>query len=216
MRPTPTEVTRTAEDIFSRPEFRRDKSWLQRLAEWIERHLHLGDNTPGNPSEFTGGFSSAVAWTIIVVLALVLIFVIWRLLRGRVRPTKDEAEEPLVEIEETRDTEQWRAAAEELEAAGEWKQALRCRYRELVGQLIDRQALSDIPGRTTGELRMELSGTTPEAGDLFDEATWLFELPWYADAPTGPEESRRFKELSSAIVHTTVRHRLDVEEVISL
>lgn len=216
MRPTPTEVTRTAEDIFSRPEFQRDKSWLQRIAEWIARHLNFGDDTPAEGSTFHGGFNSAIAWTVIIVLAAVLVYVIWRLLRGRIRRTKQPAEEPVIEVEEVRSTAQWRSAAEDHEAAGEWKEALRCRYRELIGQLIDRRAISDIPGRTTGELRIELASTTPEANAMFDEACWLFELPWYADAPTGPEESRRFKELSAAIVHTTVQHRLDLEEVISL
>ena len=216
MRPTPTEVTRNAEDIFSRPEFHRDKSWLARLLEWIQRHLNLGDDAPDNPSRFNGGFGSVVAWIVVVALGVLLLFVIWRMVRGRVRRTRIRDEGPVIEVEEVRSTDQWATAAEEFEEAGAWKDALRCRYRELVGRLIDRRAISDIPGRTTGELRAELAATAPDADALFDEASWLFEMPWYADAPTGPEESRRFKELAVAILQTTVQHRLDEQLVISL
>lgn len=215
MRPTPNEVTRTAEDILSRPEFHRDKTWLQRFLDWLSRHLHLGDNGPGTSGGFSGGFGGLFGWIIVVLLCAVLLVIAWRVIRGRVRRTKVHDSEPEIEIEEIRTTRQWADAAAELEAAGEWKEAIRCRYRELVGRLIDRRAVSDVPGRTTGELRAELTTTTPAAASDFDEASWLFELPWYADAPTGPEESGHFAELARNVLDSTVEHRLDVEQVMS-
>jgi hypothetical protein len=65
---------------------------------------------------------------------------------------------------------------------------------------VDGGVLSSEPGRTTGELRAELAGTLPVAAGWFDEATTLFELPWYADAHTGPDERRRFAELATSVV----------------
>ena len=212
MTPSPTETIRTAEEIFSRPEFHRDKSWLQRAVEWVLRHLHLGRQTP---TGFSGGFGGVVGWLVLVVLVAVVLFTIWRIVRGRIRRTKVDDPEPVVEIEEVRTVRQWADAATEFEATGEWKEAIRCRYRELIGRLIDRRAISDVPGRTTGELRVEVASTTPAADAAFDEACWLFELPWYADAPTGPEESVRFKELAAAVLAATVEHRLDIDRVIS-
>ena len=82
------------------------------------------------------------------------------------------------------------------ESEGAWKQAIRARYRLLVRTLIDGGQLPDIAGRTTGELRSDIETTIPGALESFDEASTLFELPWYADVETGPAENERFKELA--------------------
>ena len=94
---------------------------------------------------------------------------------------------------------EWRAEAEALEADGQWKLALRCRYRALVGDLIAAGLLEDVPGRTTGEYRRDVAVRAPDRSSAFDEATELFELAWYADRATGPDENRRFQELALGV-----------------
>jgi len=79
------------------------------------------------------------------------------------------------------------------------------RYRELVGTLVDDRVLSNVPGRTTGELRLELAAEVPEAAGWFDEATTLFELPWYADVVTGAEQSHRFSSLAERVLDAAAR-----------
>ncbi len=116
-----------------------------------------------------------------------VVWVIVRLRRGRRAngPTSDEdGADGDVEITPLRSTDQWRAEAERLEAAGRWREALRARYRSVIGLLIDRQLLADLPGRTPGEHRVELAEAVPTAAPPFDAATSLFESAWYGDEPT--------------------------------
>ena len=50
---------------------------------------------------------------------------------------------------------QWRAEAAAHDAAGRWREALRCRYRALVAELAGRGLVEEIPGRTSGEYRIQ-------------------------------------------------------------
>ena len=86
---------------------------------------------------------------------------------------------------------------------------MRARYRELVRTLTDRRQLPDIAGRTTGELRGDLDRTTPAASSDFDAACLLFELAWYADVPTGPDESERFRAAAAAVLAAPVARSHD-------
>jgi hypothetical protein len=198
--PPREEIRRVAENVFDRPEFERHKSLLQRILDW------LADLLPQSSGSTTGGggLSAAANLILYLTLAVMLVLLVWlvvRIVRARVRrpPAEDG---PTITVEPARATADWRSEAEDHEAAGRWKQAMLCRYRELVGTLIDDGVLSTEPGRTTGELRAELRQTCPEAAADFDAATTLFELPWYADVDTGPEQYRRVRALAARIVRT--------------
>ena len=93
----------------------------------------------------------------------------------------------------------WRVDAEQAEAAGEWKLALRARYRWLLGELIDRQLLVNVPGRTPGEYRTELARIRPDQATAFATATDLFERAWYGNEPTGPDENRQFRSCAEQV-----------------
>jgi hypothetical protein len=198
--PPREEIRRVAEDVFDRPEFERHKSVVQRFLDWLSELLPQSSaGTAGG-----GGLSAAANLILYLTLAVMLVLLVWlvvRIVRARVRrPPSDDG--PTITVEPARATADWRSEAEEHEAAGRWKQAMLCRYRELVGTLVDDGVLSTEPGRTTGELRAELRETCTEAAADFDAATTLFELPWYADVDTGPAENRRVRELAARVVGT--------------
>jgi hypothetical protein len=86
---------------------------------------------------------------------------------------------------------------------------MRARYRELVRTLVDRRQVADLAGATTRELLDDVAVTTPAAASEFESACLLFELPWYADVPTGPEENRRIRELSASVLAAEVERRID-------
>jgi hypothetical protein len=98
------------------------------------------------------------------------------------------------EVEERRSVDEWEAAARRHEAAGEWKEGLRCRFRSLVERLVGRGAIPDVPGRTAGELRADVDAALPPVAADFAGAVDLFERAWYGDLPTGPEEAARFQD----------------------
>ena len=77
---------------------------------------------------------------------------------------------------------------------------MRCRYRALVAELAGRGVLDDLPGKTTGEELVEVAHAMPSVGAHFGEATALFDEAWYGDAPTGPAEAARLKDLSAAVL----------------
>ncbi|MDQ2677207.1 MAG: DUF4129 domain-containing protein [Actinomycetota bacterium] len=205
--PDPAEVAERVEQIMSRPEFDYGPSWFDQLAEWIGKQLErwFGDIEPsGAPpqgGQFLGGIGSILAWLIIIVAVLAVIGVAVYVIANRIRrPDGDDTPATETEIEHRRAASEWRSDAERLESEGEWKLALRARYRELVRTLVDRRQLPDVPGRTTGELREDLARTTPTAAGDFDVACLLFELPWYADAPTGADENAAFRAAATAVL----------------
>ena len=75
----------------------------------------------------------------------------------------------------------------------------------LVAELAGRGVLDDLPGKTTGEERVEVAQAMPSAGEQFREATTLFDDAWYGDAPTGPAEAARLKDLSQAVLEEAPR-----------
>lgn len=210
----PDDVAEQVREVMSRPEFRYDKSLLERFGQWISEQLEklFGDVQPGAPQAgaFGGGAGTLVAWLIIVLAVVAVVAVVVYVVMRRVRRPEDEPE-PAVdhEIVHRNPASHWANEAERLEAEGEWKAALRCRYRELVRTLVDRSQLPDIAGRTTGELRADLRRSTPAAEPDFDRATLLFELAWYADAPTGAEENAAFRRGAATALDRPVEQRFD-------
>lgn len=197
----PSQVGDDVAEIMSRPEFRYEPSWFDRLTDWIGERLEslFGQAAPGSAATFGGGASSFVAWLVILVVVALVGLAVYYAVRNRVPRADRDADPTEVEIEHRRDAQQWRADAEAHEAAGEWKLAVRARYRELVRTLTDRGQLPDVAGLTTGELRTALASTTPDASAEFDRCSELFEDPWYADRPTGADQNAEFRRLAAEV-----------------
>lgn len=198
--PTPAEVRERMREIFERSEFRRSKSWIERVLDWLGRHLSPGEATaaPG----WGGSIGAIVGWVAIVLLAIGLAVLVWYVVRNYSPRAKKVKKDKVadVEIDELRTAREWASDADRLEATGDWKEAIRCRYRELVARLVDAGVAAPQAGRTTGELRVDVVERAPSVGTEFSRATGLFELPWYADVPTGPEENAEFKTLAARVL----------------
>lgn len=193
---TPEEIRQLADEIVARQEFQRPEPSLLEQARGELEDL-LGRIVE---AAFSGSAGSIVGW---VVIGAAVAAVIW--FATRVGRTVDVAGRVGVTVEDVhrQSPTEWRAEAESFEARGQWKEALRCRYRALVGDLVAEGLLDDVAGRTTGEYRTEVTERDPARGTAFTEATDLFELAWYGDRPTGPEENARFRDLAAAV--TAVR-----------
>lgn len=181
--PSPDASRQEADDILSGAEFQEPpKTVPDRISEWIGEQINR---------VFTSGGFGAFAWIMLALLlggvALLLTRIRWTRGLGRA----DRGFE--FDLEDRRPPHEWLADAERFEARGEWKQAIRCRFRALVGSLIELGALRDLPGRTTGEYRIEIRRFAPAAAEPFNVATRLFEGAWYGDEPTGPGESATFR-----------------------
>lgn len=195
--PSTDEADQRADEILDDPKFDEPpKSVLERVLEWIAEQL---DKIPfpdfGAPG---GGGGEVIGWIFIFLLAVLAAFLLSKTRLSR-RRRQDEPDF-LVDTEVVRSQHEWVSEAERYEAEGQWKQALRCRFRALVGALVDRGVVRDIPGRTTGEYRVEVSRNVPRVACSFAGAADLFDRAWYGDEPTGEDENRRFRALADEVV----------------
>lgn len=170
------------------------------------------------PSEGSGGtdlsFLGVVFWALLIVGVLLLLVVLVRAIAGwspRPRRAKqarhdddvDEVETGFVQIDRSREPTDWRGEAEAHRRAGRHRDALRCRYRALVGDLARRGLIDEIPGRTTGEERAQLREVRPVAGPPFDAAADLFDDAWYGHADVDAADDDRFQALERDVLAAT-------------
>lgn len=190
---SPDEARRVVDDVLADPRYRvPEPSLLDRIMKWFEDRL--GDLVG---TLFDTGAGSLFAWLIIGTALTVTIVLLLRA-TGSVR--RDRAPSIATMVELTRTPAEWRDEAAELEAQGRWKEAMRCRYRALVGELVALGHIPELPGRTAGEYRRDVAERDPAAATAFSDASDLFELAWYGDLPTGADERDRFVRLEADIL----------------
>jgi len=122
-----------------------------------------------------------MAMVIIGVFALGILFLVYRLLRDGRIPSVRNAEHlaPVIDIERDLTASEWVQHAEEAEAAGDWRNGIRCRHRAMVATLADKELISPRPGQTAGEIAWEASLSLPQACEDIQAATGLFKDVWY-------------------------------------
>lgn len=96
---------------------------------------------------------------------------------------------------------EWADEASQLEASGDWKGAIRCRCRELVAVLVQRRLVESVPGRTTGELRQDLSASpsSGRSGVLGSDVVVRAAVVW-PSRHRPREESTAFKQLAERVL----------------
>jgi Domain of unknown function (DUF4129) len=196
----PSEAREAADEILARPEYRWSDGGdnvLERIAEWLADRL--GDVTA--PLGIGGGNLPVwVGWLVLALLVGLAALLIYRGRAGWRRDrTADDGDGRVVVAAGERAVD-WQAEAARCEAEGRWREAVRARYRVLVGQLARRELIGDLEGRTAGELVADVRSTAPATAPAFARATDLFEVAWYGGADVGPAERDRFVEAADAVL----------------
>jgi hypothetical protein len=188
----PGQVRRTAEEVLSRPEFRQaTPSLLSRLWTWVL--AHIGELL----SRLLDTRAGSLIGLLMFLLILAAVVLTIRFTRGM---TQDPRVAAAIPDTPRRSAEEWRREAEAHERAGEWRHALRCRYRALVAELAGRGLVEETAGRTAGEYRAEVERNLPAAAEAFAGATWLFERAWYGRIPMGAGELTQFRGLAGRVL----------------
>jgi hypothetical protein len=169
----PGEVRSRAEDLLSRAPFTdHGPGPIRRLLSY------LGDQVAGFLGEVLDGVfgSGLLPWVLVVLGIAVVSWLVWRITRG-LAVDRSIAEVPAASV--TRDAAAWHADADEAEARGDRREALRLRYAAMVASLLAAGTLEDVPGRTVHELDVEVARTDPgiaervaAAGERFDDAIY--------------------------------------------
>lgn len=163
-------------------------------------------NPPTPPA--LGGLLQLLMWLALAAAIVFVIVVIVRAVLAR-RPrdeTPDADDDGDLEVlgdvivDRSREPFSWRDEADRHAAEGRVRDALRCRYRALVGDLARRGLLDEIPGRTTGEERGQLELSAPSVADHFAEAADLFDGAWYGDLPVDASDLQRFVALENEVL----------------
>ena len=186
------EARRRAEEILGRPEFRPEPRSV------VERVLDLMGELLDRIVAGVGGGNRVLAWSAVVVVVAILAVVLWRAVLAL--QTDPGTRDGVAVDGRRRPPADWRAEAAGHEAAGRWRDALRCHWRATVAELAGRGLVEEVPGRTTGEYRTGVARAVPSAAEPFARATRLFEDAWYAAEDVGPAEAAQVRELGDRVL----------------
>jgi len=185
--------------ILAQRQFHPGPSWLQRVINWLHAHLHF---PAVHVPSFYGG-----AWESYVVLAVLVAAVAGALVaatrRGLFRRLRHPRASPGVVVTDGTKSlapAEWRDRAERFAAEGRFREALRCRYCALVGELARRGVVGEVPGRTSGDYARLVRARLPEVAEQFASVTVLFEGCWYGREPSDAEEQVLFDQAAQLIV----------------
>ena len=177
------------------------------------------DSTPPPRSSGGGGVNvnwlGTLLWLVLIVAGLAMLVYLARYFieRSGSRAKKkgdtgdddelDQVEQAAVAIDRSREPTNWRVEADEHRRAGRYREAMRCRYRALVGDLARRGLIDEVPGRTTGEERTQLRQVQPDAGRPFTSAADLFDGAWYGHHAVDAGDDDRFQSFERDVLAKT-------------
>ncbi len=168
-----------------------------------------------------GGLLGVLLWLLLIAVVIAIAYVGFRYFAERSSKSKpvgeddeadpdDDALAGTVIIDRSREPRGWREEADRHRAEGSIRDAPRCRYRALVGDLARRGLLDEVPGRTTGEERRQLRTSAPNAVPFFREAADLFDAAWFGHVTVGVADDDRFQSLERDVLANAaaLAHRL--------
>ncbi|MDO8363762.1 MAG: DUF4129 domain-containing protein [Actinomycetota bacterium] len=172
----------------------------------------------GGGSGIDLNFVAMLLWLVLFAAVAGLLYLLGRWLmtrtgstsrRRRRKHSTDDGDDELeviegdaVAVDRSREPVNWRSEAEQHRQAGRYRDALRCRYRALVGDLARRGLIDEIPGRTTGEERAQLRRVQPSASTPFNSAADLFDGAWYGHRDVSAGDDDTFQELERDVLAT--------------
>jgi hypothetical protein len=172
-------------EVLSRAEFQPAQP------TWLDRALLVFYEMIGRFLDLLGGTrqGSVIGTLVVVVFVAVAALLVARFART-VRRDPSRGLEVTGPVGRT--AADWVADADAAAASGDYREALRCRYRALLADLAAAGLVEEVPGRTTGEYLHAVGKDIPAATDAFEQATRRFEVAWYGPGETGPRQLDAF------------------------
>lgn len=168
----PERIRRATAQVLAGPDFAgAQPGVLTRAARWVLDRV--GELLAAIVSGGGGPLGLALLAVALVVLGLIVWSLVRRVRRDRGRPA------PRPGGIGGRTAADWTAAAERAEAEGAWADALRCRYRALLADLVAAGMLDEVPGRTARGYERDVAAAAPDAAAPLRDVTRAFEGAWY-------------------------------------
>ncbi|MDQ1711550.1 MAG: hypothetical protein QOE45_1000 [Frankiaceae bacterium] len=193
----PGGITRSGARDEARRELRKavyhrgGESLAARVMNWV--FDRLGRVVDKLISVLPGGLPSLVVIVVLVVLLVVAV----RLGLGPLR-LRDALTDRRRDAR-SRTAAEYRAEAESLAARGEYKEAVRARFRAIIRELEERGVLDPRAGRTAGEIAREGGAAVPSVAHHLADAAAAFDSAWYSRRRPGPAEYERVRVADDAI-----------------
>ncbi|GAA3602317.1 DUF4129 domain-containing protein [Microlunatus ginsengisoli] len=173
---------------------------LDRLVEWILSLLDRLDPGRQGSTGLSWGFGIAV-----VLLLAAIAVVVWRVGLPRWRKRSSAG---AVQTDPTVEAMNYRARAEAAAAAGDWREAVRDRFRALVRELETRTILDVRPARTALEAATGAGRHLPELAGALRDGADEFNAVVFGDRPADEAGYRRMAALDEAV--TAAADRVDL------
>ncbi len=177
---------------LSRPEYVEARpSWLERLVERVSRFF--SDRIEDALDVVGGSILPLVVLALLAALGIVAL----RLRLGPLRPGDRLSDRRLGA--RMRTAADYRREAEVLAAGGQWKEALRARFRAVARDLEERGVLDPRPGRTAAEVAAEAGVRMPAVAAELHGAATLFDEVWYGGRPAAEASYRSMSDAERRI-----------------
>jgi hypothetical protein len=163
------------------------ESLTERLSGWIEELLY---RIAAEGSRVPGGWFTV---TILAMLLVVAVVVAVRIARRTLR-TRRVTQTPLFAGQD-RTAAEYRSAAEQFAASGDWAMAIRHRLRAVGRQLEEDGVLTAVPGRTATELAGDAGRALPHLAGELSSAAEAFNDVSYGGRPGTPPAYRLIADL---------------------
>jgi hypothetical protein len=196
----PNDVRQKAREILGRREFTKENGFWKKVQGWLQDPLtHLGHLVDRIKALFGGGhgaFAAGAAWIFTFLIVALIVLLVFRFVRTSSVSEKVEVGQ---EIRQERTSVSLINQAEEYEAKGDWRRAIRMRHAALVAMLIEKGILRRAPGKTASEYATEVASNAPAARESFNAATSLFEWAWYGSRSPHETDVSTFREYADAV-----------------
>ncbi|MEP1126032.1 MAG: DUF4129 domain-containing protein [Ilumatobacter sp.] len=167
-----------------------------------------------------GFFGQVLVALLVLALIVALVWIVMNRLEGSRSRAGDGDDGEALDVDEAIDEvvdsriidretppDRWRRLAQEARSAGDHREAVRCQYRALIGDLARAGYVDEIPGRTSGEEREQVAEIAPRLGDLgrdvarqFSAAADTFDQAWFDDGEVTASDDERFLAAERAVL----------------
>ncbi|WP_051208632.1 DUF4129 domain-containing protein [Propionicicella superfundia] len=190
------EAQRRADEELSKAKYSHMPEWLTQIIEWAQRTLeNIVRTVVGGPGS-GGGVSWGLVALVLVLLGVVAL-VVWRVGLPRWRQVaRPDAE---VDVDQSVMPVTYRDRAEAAAARGDYRTAIRERFRAIVRELEFRTIIAPRPSRTAFEAAAAAARELPHATDPLYTAAELFSAVMYGDRAGTPAGWQQILDAERAV-----------------
>lgn len=202
------EARRRALEELAKAKYGGTPEWLQRAAERASRWAERASDAylRWRASQEAGGGVSPWFAIAVILLVAALALVVWKvgLPRWQRRGRTDDS----LELDPTKAATDYRTLADQAAAAGDWRVAVRERFRAVVRELEIRTIIDVRPARTAWEAAYSASRAVPVAADSLHTGAELFNAVVYGDRAADAATYARLVAVDDTV--TTAADRVDL------